>query len=141
MSDSASDKAKPVGLTKDSGWQVGVRKTMSVDLEHGWQVLTSEPGLKIWLGEHVDLAEGDEFALPDGTRCQIRVFKPNSHLRMGWQPPSWKKASTIQLRVIGRGGKTVVAFHQENLPDQQSRVERRTFFKEALQSLAEEMDE
>ena len=41
----------PVGLTKDAGWQIGVRKTLPVALEDAWNLLVSEEGLSLWLGD------------------------------------------------------------------------------------------
>lgn len=38
-----------IGLTKDSGYQVGARKPM-VSIEEAWDFLVSERGLNLWLG-------------------------------------------------------------------------------------------
>jgi uncharacterized protein YndB with AHSA1/START domain len=124
-------------LTKDGGWQIGARKTIGAGLETTWQALVSEAGLKIWLGPVASLADGDEFHLSDGTVCHVRIYKPNSHLRLGWRPPQWERSSTIQVRVIPSGAKTVIAFHQEGMPTQDARRQRQAFFKEALERLDE----
>lgn len=39
-----------IGLTKDSGYQVGARKTYAVSIEEAWDFLVSERGLNLWLG-------------------------------------------------------------------------------------------
>ncbi len=44
---------RPVGLTRDAGWQIGVSRTLPIDLETAWKLLTSRMGLGLWLGEGV----------------------------------------------------------------------------------------
>lgn len=133
----------PTGLTKNAGWQIGVRKTLPVALEDAWNLLVSEEGLSVWLGglSGFEPSEGAEYVLSDGTRGKITVFKQISHLRLTWHPPGWQRPSIIQVRVIPSGKKkTVFAFHQEHLPDQEEREERRAFFKNAVARLAEKLD-
>jgi len=128
---------RPVGKTKDAGWQIGVRKTVAAPSDEVWDFLTTDPGIKIWIGEiPVDtLSEGTNFSLSDGTDGKVTVFS-DSHLRMRWHPPEYPRPSIIQLRVIPKDGKTVVAFHQEHLPDKNEREIRRAFFKDALGNIS-----
>lgn len=128
-----------VGLTKDTGWQVGARRMYPVALEEAWQLVVSSEGTRIWLGEVTDpnWVEGAGYELSDGTSGEIRIFKPNSHLRITYFPPGWPRSSTIQVRVISGGPKTQISFHQEHLSDAQARAERKEFFLEAHQQLAE----
>lgn len=129
----------PTGLTKDSGWQIGVRRTLPLDRETAWELLISDRGLALWLGEisQIDLVEEGSYTLVNGMSGEFRVFKPYSHLRLTWQPPDWPRPSTIQVRVIPKGEKAVIAFHQEHMPSEAARVERRAHFKGALDSLSE----
>ena len=128
---------RPTGLTQDAGWQIGVRKTLPIQHEAAWRLLTSAEGLRIWLGpvSEMDFARGATYRLEDGTTGEVRAFAPDSHLRITWQPAAWERASTIQLRVIPKGDKTVIAFHQEHLPDAEARETRRLHFKVALVEL------
>jgi uncharacterized protein YndB with AHSA1/START domain len=128
---------RPVGLTKDAGYQIGVRRTLHIRHEDAWRVLTSPVGVQMWLGavSELNFAEGARYELSDGSRGEIRVFSPDSHLRITWQPRGWSRASTIQLRVIPKENKTVVAFHQEHLPGPKERAERREHYKAALDNL------
>ena len=130
-------KPRPVGLTKDVGYEIGARKTMPISLEDAWQRVTSPQGLALWLGAGADLtfAKGETCRLADGTQVTVRVFKPLSHLRFGWQPPGWERPSVIQVHVIPSGQKTVIAFHQEHLPGPRERETRRAHFKAALSAL------
>lgn len=128
---------KPVGLTKDTGFQVGVRRTLPISLEAAWDLLLSPRGLHVWLGEPITmrLANGARYKLADGSDGQIRVLSPGSHIRLTWDPGNWPRASTIQARVIPAGDRTVIAFHQEHLPDQEARQARHEFFTNALDEL------
>ncbi len=125
---------RPVGLTKDVGFQIGVRRTLPLQLEAAWQLLTSAGGRGIWLGApgDISLTKGDRYKLEDGSTGEVRVFKPLSHLRITWQPHGWPRASTITVRVIPKDTRTVIAFHQENLPGATEREERRAHFAAAL---------
>ncbi len=129
---------RPVGLTKDTGWQIGLRKTLPIRLEEAWMLLTSQPGVRLWLGETEDLKfeQGATYQTTDGSRGEIRVFRPDSHLRITRQPGGWPRASTIQVRVLPKGDKTVVAFHEEHLPGPQEREARRAHYRAAVDAIA-----
>lgn len=128
---------RPTGLTKDAGWQVGVRRTISLDPETAWALVSSPQGMQIWLGkiDHGQLQEGDLHELPDGTRVEMRVCRPGSHMRLTRNPGNWEEPSTIQVRVISKGEKSVIAFHEENLPSQAERLRRREHFQKVLTEL------
>ena len=130
-----SEPAKrPVGLTRDVGWEIGVRRTFPMSLEEAWRLITSPEGIRIWLGEGpaFSLEKGDAFSLDDGTTCEIRVFKTHSHLRLRRKPADTQQASTIQLRVLENGNRSVIAFHEENLASAEQREARRAHFAAAL---------
>lgn len=138
-----SDGERQVGQTKDTGFQIGVRRTLPLDHEDAWNLLLSPRGQAIWLGAGSTVAfeRGATFRREDGTTGEVRVVSPLSHLRMTWQPPGWERASTIQVRVLPNGARTTIAFHQEHLPGPAEREERRAFFEAALnhlKSIAEE---
>ncbi len=122
-----------IGKTKDVGFQVGARKTFNIRLEKAWDFITSSSALAIWLGEIKQIKEGVRFQLENGISGQIRVFSALSHIRLSWKHPDWERSSTIQVRVIPRKDKTVIAFHQEHLPGIEEREIRKEFFKNVLQ--------
>lgn len=126
-----------VGWTRDVGFQIGVRRTLEIPLEQAWRYLTSVDGLRIWLGDFsaAELTPGATYELADGSSGEIRVLAPNSHLRMTWQPRGWQRPSTIQLRVIPKGERTTIAFHQERLPGAKEREERRAYYAAVLDEL------
>ena len=126
-----------VGQTKDVGFQIGVRRTLPVNCDEVWRLLTSKKGLQIWLGKgaNIEWTKGKAYRLADGTLGEIRVFSPNSHLRITWQPADWPRPSTIQVRVLASKERTTVSFHQEHLPGANAREERRAHFAAAIDEL------
>lgn len=125
------------GRTQSAGWQVGMRRTLPIGLEDAWHLLISAEGIAIWLGEGADIQmqERSRYRLADGTSGEVRVIKLYSNLRITWHPPAWQHPSTLQLRLIGKGNRTVLALHQEHLPGPDARNERRRFFGMALDAL------
>lgn len=132
---------KPVGLTQDVGWEVGARRTYATLLGEAWEFLLSEVGVQLWLGEmkgeHFDFAQGAAYELKDGTTGEVRVFKPESHLRIAYHPAGWERPSTIQVRVLDAKGeaRATIAFHEENLPDEEAREIRKAHFNRVLDKL------
>lgn len=110
-----------VGKTADVGYQIGVRRTLPCGEEDLWRLLLSPAGMAIWLGGAIDLTEGVAYALADGTRGQVRVYKPWSHFRLTWQPPGWARPSTVQARVTAASRGTTLSFHQDGLADAAAR--------------------
>jgi hypothetical protein len=136
------DKNRNVGLTKDAGYQIGVRRTVAVRHEEAWAYIFSREGMGIWLGDLPGghLEEGESYSLPDGTRIAVSVFENLSHVRMKWQPPEWENASRLQLRVYPASGeKTVIAFHQEMLQDAARREEMKQHWKNVVSRLTAQL--
>jgi uncharacterized protein YndB with AHSA1/START domain len=132
-----------VGQTKDVGFQIGVQRTLPIPLEQAWALLTSPQGMRLWLGgaPRMRLEKGATYTLPDGSTGALRVFEPDHHLRITWQPRGWARPSTIQVRVIPSGDKTTLAFHQEHLPDSAAREQRRAHFESALGAIERMIEE
>lgn len=128
---------RAVGQTADTGFQIGVQRTLPVSVDDAWALLMSPEGVRAWLGGAGPRWEkGEKYALPDGSAGEVRVFKPGSHLRMTVHPDGWARASTLQVRVMPKDEqKTVVSFHQEHLPGTAERDARRRFFESALDAL------
>jgi uncharacterized protein YndB with AHSA1/START domain len=126
-----------VGQTAETGFQIGVQRTLPISVDDAWQLLMSPEGVRAWLGDAAPRWEkGEKYALRDGSAGEVRVFKPGSHLRLAVHPAGWPRASTLQVRVMPSGErKTVISFHQEHLPGAAERDARRRFFEAALDSL------
>ncbi len=124
---------KPVGLTKDAGWQFGLRKTFPYSQEYLWDFMFSDKGLKIWLGEiKNELEIKKSYRTKDGIEGFVRVFTPYSHIRMNWKKKNWDNISTVQVRVIGNQEKATISFHQEKLLDENQRKEMRLYWNEKM---------
>jgi uncharacterized protein YndB with AHSA1/START domain len=128
---------KPAGLSKDSGWIVGARRTFPVSPSKAWKLVLSDNGIRAWLGDLPDFipVKGAAYRLKDGTHGEVTTFIPGSHIRLTWQPNGYPRASILQVRVIPSGGKTTIAFHQEQLPEATARAERGEHFRRALDEL------
>jgi uncharacterized protein YndB with AHSA1/START domain len=130
---------RTVGLSAGAGYEIGARRTLPITLEEAWARLTSIQGVAAWLGAvHPFLSvEGGRYRAAGAAAGEFRVVKPAQLLRLTWLPPGWSKPSTIQVRLLPAGpGKTVISFHQENLPDEAARRERRQHWQAALAFLA-----
>ena len=141
---------RPIGLTKDAGWQIGARRTVAVSSDRAWEVITSPGGIKIWLGEAPDfrIHAGARYTTADGATGAVRVVgsKENGarrHLRITWQPANWSEPSIVQVRVFpsDTSGQTTISFHQEQLPDAHTRERMRRRWQDALDQLATQLEQ
>jgi hypothetical protein len=126
-----------VGKTRDTGWQIGLRRTLAYPADQVWGWMLSSSGADHWLGPGADLnwEEGKDYNLQDGTTGEIRVYIPGSHFRITRQPTDYARPSTIQVRVIERGDKTLLAFHEEHLPDAEERQRRKTHYLQVIEKI------
>jgi uncharacterized protein YndB with AHSA1/START domain len=110
------------GLTKDAGWEMGVRQTISAPLPAVWQFLVGE-GLAVWLGD-IDVLpteKGAAYETKDGVRGTIRSYTDDYRVRLGWRPGDWPHDTTLQVTVKEAAGGTTIAFHHEKLADRDER--------------------
>jgi uncharacterized protein YndB with AHSA1/START domain len=110
------------GLTKDAGWQVGVRTTVPAPVATVWQYLTGE-GLLVWLGEinALPTEKGAEFVTADGVRGSIRSWTDGTRIRISWQPSDWPHDTTLQLTLREVATGTTIGIHHEKLADREER--------------------
>ncbi|NIP81313.1 MAG: hypothetical protein GWM90_19695 [Gemmatimonadetes bacterium] len=126
------------GQTLDTGFQVGVRRTLDAPVTEAWEALLAPGGLAAWLGADLEIEEGAHYGDPGGAHGQVRVVVPGDRLRLTWQPGDWPRASTLQVRVSSAGERrSVVSFHHEHLPDEAAREAMRTRWRSALDALAD----
>ncbi|TVX96910.1 SRPBCC family protein [Cohnella terricola] len=133
----------PVGMTKDAGVQIGVRRTIDVPKEMAWDFLTSPQGLSLWIGEapNFRLQAGHEYESKEGIFGKITVAVPYHKLRMTWQRPEWDAPSRLQLYVTStNAGRTTVAIHQEMLEDVYMREVMRRHWEEMLKRFKNHME-
>ncbi|MFM9878574.1 MAG: SRPBCC domain-containing protein [Rhodoglobus sp.] len=110
------------GLTKDAGWELGVRTTVPADVDTVWEFLLGE-GLPLWLGEIDALPEekGAAYATADGVRGTIRSRTEGLRVRLTWRPDDWPHDSTLQLTVKPAASGTTIGVHHEHLADRGER--------------------
>lgn len=143
LEERAEVNEKPVGLTQDAGYQIGVRRTFPAPRERIWHFLVSPEGLRVWLGDRakIDPVIGLSYRAADGTFGEIRAAKPYEQLRLTWQPAGWKKPSTLQIRLLSAGGgKTTVAFHQEHLDGPETREIMKRRWEAALNQIRDAVE-
>ena len=110
------------GLTKDAGWEMGVRQTVAAPLPAVWDFLLGE-GLPVWLGEihALPTEKGAAYATADGVRGVIRSYTERYRVRLGWQPDDWPHDTTLQVTLKESPTGTTIGFHHEKLADREER--------------------
>lgn len=113
----------PVGLTKDQGWEMGLRRTLPIGTGEAWVVLTTQPGLGYWLGHGVTppFKKGQRYQTDEGTTGDIRSYEEGRLMRMRWQPAGWAEATTLQIRVTPAKTGATISIHQERLASAEQR--------------------
>ena len=142
----AYEKAKGrrvVGQTADTGFQVGIQRTLPIGLDDTWALLSSRKGIACWLGKvrRLSLTEGKTYKTDKGIEGEIRVVKPGNRIRLTWHKPGMKRAATLQLALVGSGQKTSLRVHLEHLPSQKFRDEMKSHWRGVLEDLAKLIEE
>lgn len=127
----------PTGKTKNSGFQIGFRRTCTASKNEVWDFLCSDNGLKIWLGELVsgDLAIKEPYETKEGITGVVTVFNPLSHIRLTWKRKDWEHFSSLQIRVLEAKTGTTISFHQEKLLDSAQRAEMKEYWEKVVLEL------
>lgn len=135
------EKEKMVGLTKDTSFQAGIRKTFNCSVEDTWDFLFSDFGLTCWLnGVSTEQIQWNKlFKTGDGTECRVTTFKPYSHIRMTWKSKFGYNVSIVQVRVINLNNKATISFHHEKLLDYKQREEMKKHWKRALTEIGDKL--
>lgn len=110
------------GLTKDAGWELGVRTTVAAPVPAVWEFLLGE-GLPVWLGEidALPVEKGEAFTTKDGVSGTIRSYHDGYRVRLSWQPDDWPHDTTLQLTVKESATGTTIGIHHEKLADREER--------------------
>lgn len=107
------------GQTKDAGWQVGARRTLPLELDQAWELLTRPPWLYQWSGLTV-LDISDPAVRSMTAPCVVRVRTAQS---------------LVQLRLLPAASGTTIAFHEDQLPDEHARSRRKNHWTRLLDDL------
>ncbi|MGB3103875.1 hypothetical protein [Sphingobacterium siyangense] len=111
-----------VGLTKDSGWQFGIRKTMPANLETLWNVVFSDRGLNYW---------------SEGVDQDFSTFNKYSHIRTKWRHKYFTEDVNLQIRFIPSKNKdkTTISFHVDKLKNENQREATREYWSKVIEDL------
>lgn len=114
---------RPVGKTRDVGWQIGVSRTIPVDLDTTWEYLVSPDGLAAWLGQGIatPLAKGQRYETDGGTVGEVRSLRERDRIRVTWRPVDRPDDATVQLAVAPARTGCTLRFHTERLYDGEER--------------------
>ena len=128
----------PVGKTKDAGWQIGVSITVPIPVGDVWDFLVSSEGLSTWLGAGVGFEgeKGESYQTNEGTRGELRGFRPLDRIRLTWQPVDLDHDTTVQIALDDKGDRTRIVFHQERLADAEERERQRDHWKSIAAEVA-----
>jgi len=115
-----------IGLTKDAGWQYGIRRTVDLPLEEVWDYLFSKNGFKIWA---------------DQVQTDFSTFKKYSHIRTKWKMRDWDDAASLQLRVLSnsRTKKTTIALHIDQIRNELHRDMAKKYWTGVLTKIIENL--
>jgi uncharacterized protein YndB with AHSA1/START domain len=127
------------GQTKDSGFEIGVQKTLSMLPYEVWKLITSSKGVKVWLGETGELKfkPGERYQTKHGISGEIRTVRVSERMRLTWQPTGWDKPSTLQIYLTPATTGTSVLFHQEKLSDAKTRAKMKQHWQAVLNKLSQ----
>jgi uncharacterized protein YndB with AHSA1/START domain len=133
----ATEPNDSTGLTRDAGWEVGVRKTVAAPLPVVWKFLLGE-GLPLWLGEgSLPTEKGASYQTADNVRGMVRSYTDGLRVRLTWQPEDWPHDTTLQVTVKEVAGGTTIGFHHEQLADRDERRMMLGHWKNVVADLAE----
>ena len=135
-----STSERPTGLTRDAGWQIGVSRTLPIDLATAWERLLSPAGLALWLGEGTGpLAAGGGYTTADGTTGEVRSLRPRDRVRLTWQPPGRETPATVQLALTAAPRGCTVRFHTDRLASAEERERLRAHWAAVLDRIEHEL--
>jgi uncharacterized protein YndB with AHSA1/START domain len=132
-----ANAADDTGLTKDAGWEVGVRQTVPAPLPTVWNFLIGD-GLPLWLGQTVLPTEkGAAYETDDGVRGELRSITDGVRVRVSWRPDDWPHDTTLQLTVKEAATGTTIGIHHDRLADREERRMMLGHWKAVVANLAD----
>ncbi len=128
---------RTTGKTKQAGYEIGVRKTFPISTRQAWDFITSDRGIRLWLGsvKNFRFDKGQTYQASDGATGEVRIVNFGENIRLTWQPTEWQHSSTIQVRVIPSGRNSVISFHQENLANASERAQMRQRWQRVMEEM------
>lgn len=129
----------PFGLTRDAGWELGVRTAIPLLVDDAWPLLVEE-WLPRWLGvDAVPTLVGAP--LRQGRREVGRVagYHIGTRVRVRWDQPGTADETVFQVTLEPDGEATIVSLRQERLADAAERDRLREHWTRVLERLNAEV--
>ncbi len=134
-------KQRPTGLTKDVGWQIGVSRTIAVDLDAAWDYLMAAEGIERWLGSGVEppLTKGRTYRTDDGTTGEVRSVRDRDRVRLTWQPVDRPRPATVQIALKQSATGCAFRFHTERLTSSDDREAMRAHWRRVADAIESDL--
>lgn len=125
------------GTASDTGWDVGISRTVPYPVVQVWEVIAGRPD--IWLGQGATLPEqvGEPWSCADGTAGELRGRTDQDRISLTWRAPGRQHDTVLQVSVAveeraENTGRTVIHFHQERLAEDAERSRQRNHWAAVL---------
>ncbi|MDT8448353.1 MAG: hypothetical protein RRB13_15775 [bacterium] len=130
-------RLRAVGETAESGWQLGMQKTLTIEPQILWDLMVAPAGLALWLGrlDHLPEAVGESFTTAEGIQGEVRSFEPPLRIRLQLLDPQDEEPKRLQLTLVPNGFKTSLRVHWELLLDANEREAKHSEWKGRLEAL------
>lgn len=127
----------PAGRTTSQGWEIGIRRTFSIESHQAWELLFTQPLLSSWLDDKADLPfeKGNSYTTQTGITIMVSSVTTGKVIRIKWQQPGDPQTSTLQIRIIPGKGKTTISFHHEWLKNEQEREWMKGYWSHVLDEI------
>lgn len=130
-----------VGETADTGFQVGVQRTLPITAAEAWKLVTGQPQRWLGAGARAKFEPGETYEVPKrrgvpAVRGLVRAMKPGQRVRMTYHPEGWKEPATLQVTLLPKATGVSFHVHMEKLPDGKAREAMREHWAGVLERLA-----
>lgn len=127
----------PVGKTRDAGFQIGVSRTLDHPVEDVWELVASDQGLDIWLGEGARPTpeRGTPWRARDGATGETRGYRELDRIRVTARAADADADAETTIQVAVRaapGGRAMLRLHEERLAGPEERERRRAHWQDVL---------
>lgn len=131
----------PVGHTTSQGWEIGIRRTFSMEPHEAWELLFTQPLLGSWLDDKANLPfeKGNTYTTKAGVTISVSSVTTGKVIRMKWQQPGDPQTSTLQIRIIPGKEKTTISFHHEWLKNEEERALMKGYWSHVLDEISRQL--
>jgi hypothetical protein len=123
---------RETGSTADADFQIGVQKTLPLDADATWKLITSPAGARELIGSDVALPTepGETVVSADGHEYELRTIQHGERMRFKRTNQETGEKSTVQLTLVPAKSGTSLHFHHEGLASGHERERMRDHWHE-----------